>query len=51
MFPAVKSADAKPVKKPYVTPKLLTHGDVATLTHKNFKRPHPHGNGPASDID
>ena len=51
MFSAVKQSDAKPVKKAYVTPKLVTHGDVATLTQKNFKRPRAYGNGPASDID
>jgi hypothetical protein len=49
MFPVVKSSATKPAKKPYSTPKLITHGDVAVLTQK-FKRPKSHGNGP-SDID
>jgi hypothetical protein len=37
------------VKRPYETPKLITHGDVAKLTQKPWK-PKDHGHWSGSDI-
>ena len=42
---------AQPAKKIYVTPRLLTHGDVTRLTnHDHDHRPHHHGDGPESEL-
>jgi hypothetical protein len=48
----MQSTSPKPIpsaKRPYETPKLTTHGDVAKLTQKPWKSK-THGHGADSDI-
>ncbi|HSZ55154.1 MAG TPA: hypothetical protein VK797_05805 [Tepidisphaeraceae bacterium] len=44
-----RSKTLEPTKKIYVTPRLVTHGDVARLTNHDHK-PHHHGDGPESEL-
>lgn len=44
-----QSKSPSPEKKAYVTPRLVTHGDVAQLT--NSHKPHHHGDGPDSELN
>lgn len=51
MSQAVKTDDRKspaPQKKAYVSPRLVTHGNVAQMT--NSHKPHHHGDGPESEL-
>jgi hypothetical protein len=47
-----QSKPAEPAKKVYVTPRLVTHGDVAQLTndHDHHHKPHHWGDGPESEL-
>jgi hypothetical protein len=38
------------VKKIYIPPRLVTHGDVAELTNDHHHKPHHQGDGPESEL-